>query len=327
MEFQRGEKPVAQFRGKVTAEHEHRKLRADLVDVVFDPEMNPTTIDASGDAQLWVQSAKPDEKTDENEKEPRGEEHGSGDEGRLALSEGTQWHLSASRIVGELEKELVTAQGAGELKVLAEDEAEDRVRWVDKMEVNFGDSTARFYGEVLGTFSGASLNCRELSLDFSEGRELRHINARGAVKFTTAGERPWQLTAESGEGIFAPGSRLRQVIAKKNVEVKDQQRRLRSELLTLFFEEKEETGKARLERAVAQKKVEVRYEGEEDLRASGQRIEWRRETNKYRLSGAPARVIRQKVSIKGENIIIDRQSGHISMPRGDRPAGTGVETP
>jgi len=145
------------------------------------------------------------------------------------------------------------------------------------------------------------------------------------VDFRSGGEQPWTLKAENAEAIFAPGSVLSQVIAKKQVRVRDGDRTINSQLLKLFFDKKGDAEESTISRAVANRDVTVHYAGETALDAAGDDLEWDARTDKYRLTGKPARIQKGSIAEEGPTFLIDRGTGRISMPPGETPGTTHIE--
>jgi len=226
--------------------------------------------------------------------------------------------------VAEPPKNLLLAPTPGQLEVLGPGQPGDSIRWAGQMRADFQQGTAQFERGVEARFSGSAVRCERLRLEFNEGQELRHVNAEGQVQLVSAGENAWRLSAAAAEAVFAPGSVLSQVIAKGGVEVEDARRSLQAQLLTLFFEAEPGKEQAVLSRARASGHVSVRYAGEGGLEASCEELLWDTATDRYRLSGRPARLRQGAISTGGDTIIIDRGSGKWTIPRGSRPASTEV---
>ncbi len=320
MLYERSTGSQAVFQGDVHVEQTGRDLSARFLRVMFNAKQEPVQVIASGDARLQVEGAP--EVGRETDKAGEKKEKGENIE---------NWHLTSDRIEGYLQEDRVKAAGPGKLFIKRTKSDGDWIKWKDRMRANFGKSYAEFYGKVRSSFGGAKLDSEKLRLDFNARRELRHLNAKGKVRFVSTGKQAWKMKAEFAEAIFAPGSVLSQIIARDNVVVRDKNRRLKSEFLILFFQE-QSGGKGQgqsLKRALARRNVRVRYqgedEGEEKLRASCDRLDWDAESDKYRLKGDPAELEKGKMQMDGENIIVDRGSGHVSLPGGDTPASTSVK--
>jgi lipopolysaccharide export system protein LptA len=316
MMYERSTGAQAVFQGDVHVQQTGRDLSARFLRVMFDSDQEPVQVIASGKAMLKVKGA-PDmgTKTAEAEKDKK--------DGMAKDIE--NWHLTSDRIEGYLQEDRVRATGPGELLIKRANGQDDWIKWKDRMQADFSKSYARFYGEIRSDFGGAKLNSEMLRLDFNANRELRHLKARKEVHFVSPGKQSWKMKAEFAEAIFAPGSVLSQIIARDKVDVRDKRRRLKSEFLILFFHKKSGGKGQSLERALARKNVGVQYEGEEELQASCERLDWDAESDKYRLTGKPAQLKKGKMQMDGGKIIIDRGSGHVSLPGGETPASTSVE--
>ena len=160
--------------------------------------------------------------------------------------------------------------------------------------------------------------CDDLRLEFNQQKEVRHVYAKGNVKFTSTGEQPWELTADSAEGVFAASGVLDQIIAKKNVVVRDAQRSLEAQLLQLFFQQQQDTAELSLSRALATGEVSVLYRRPtEDVTAHGDKLEWSARTEDYVLTGKPAWVAGgPEGGLKGPKITMNRLTGHVTLTRG-----------
>jgi lipopolysaccharide export system protein LptA len=161
-----------------------------------------------------------------------------------------------------------------------------------------------------------------LRLEFNENNELRHANAEKDVRFQGTGQNSWQLSAASAEAVFASGGVLNQLIAKKDVEVKETGRTLRAQLLKLFFEPVEGTKGYIVSRAVATTNVSVQYEGAGGAQGLGEQLDWDRKNDTYRLTGKPAVVKRGSVGAEHPVILIDPKSGTMILPKSGTPART-----
>ncbi|MFW6457345.1 MAG: LptA/OstA family protein, partial [Planctomycetota bacterium] len=312
MLYERSTNSQAVFQGNVLVKQPERELSSQFLRIIFDSEQDPQQVIASGDAQLDVEGMPGDDGKSKGE----GESSAEGDV--------DQWRLNADRIEGYLQDERVEANGPGTLFIKRQGEDEDRIAWEDRMRADFAESYAEFSGEVRSEFGGSKLDSETLRLDFDENRELRHLNAKKNVRFVSTGKQEWEMEAESAEAIFAPGSVLSQIIARDDVMVRDDIRRLNSDFLVLFFQKKQEEEEQTLERAVARKKVRVRYRGEEDLEAKCAKLNWDAESDTYRLFGDPAELSKGDMEMDGEKIMIDRTSGNVSLPGGESPSSTSV---
>lgn len=324
MHYDRSGEPKATFRGGVQVVQPERSLSAQTLHVMFNEERRPVRIAGEGDAVLEVRRAKKESEGGAAE-EPEQKEEESSEDVLVPAGAGTDWRLKADRMVGLLSEDRLEVPVEGDLEVLRPDAENDWIRWKDRMHADFEESYARFDGNVRARFGGSELESGALRLDFNEERELRHINCIENVHFRSVGEQPWTLEARSAEAIFAPGSVLSQIIARDDVVVHDAQRRLRSQFLTLFFRRQKGTDQQALSRAVARRNVRVRYTGDTDLNATCERLDWDAESDRYRLTGDPARLTKEDMELDGETIVVDRRSGRVSLPGGKTPGRTAIE--
>lgn len=327
MRYDRGSEPRATFSGKVRVRQPGRTLKAGTLRVTFTGERRPVHILARNEAVLEVLASESEatEKPEEAPKATNGEGEDTENAGPRFDAGSTDWRLESEQVEGFIPENRMEARGDGKLEVLRENKDNDWIRWSDRMEADFDETFARFEGNVRANFGGSELQSGKLSLDFNEERELRHMNCTGEVQFQSGGQRKWKMESASAEAIFAPGSILSQIIARDDVEVRDAERRLRSEFLTLFFRGGEDAEEQSLDRAVARKNVVVRYTGEASLTAWCERLDWDADTERYKLTGTPARLSRDDIEIDGETIIVDRMSGRVSLPGGESPARTSIE--
>jgi len=324
MRYHRAQPMFAEFEGDVVADRPEQRMKGDVLRVDFDEKMKPVTITSRKNAVLDVlpkQEGKPGETP---APEAPAEEKDKTAPPNLTKTP-TQWRLTADVIIGRPQKDLLGAEGAGLLELLHKDRPKDSVRWKKAMAADFRQSLATFTGTVDARFSGSTLQCDSLRLEFDEQRELRHVYSKDNVVFVSAGEEPWKLKGQAAEAVFGAGSMLRQVIATKDVEVQDADRVVKSQVLTLYFTEDQEKGGAALSRAVAKKDVSVRYTGDNKLEADSDNLEWDVKSDRYTLTGDPSRLKQAGIEIQGQKILIDRKSGTVSMPSGQKPATTTVE--
>ncbi|MFW6279787.1 MAG: LptA/OstA family protein [Planctomycetota bacterium] len=301
MLYERTEQPEATFYGDVVITQPGRTLGAEFLRVRFGENRAPEHIIASQDAVLEVKGE------DESEEDAPGREE---DSGLSALGRGkTDWTLRADRLEGFLLEDRLEAEREGELRIHKDNGEHDSIRWSRRMEADFQQSTARFYGDVEAAFENSLLQTESMKLDFNSDRELRHVNCSEKVRFESGGETNWILESGSAEAIFAPGSVLSQIIARDDVSVKEAERRLNSQFLTLFFREGKDAGNRALHRAVARKDVKVNYVEDTELEAFGDRLDWNADQDRYRLSGDPAKLQRGGMETEGQTIVIDRGSG------------------
>jgi len=328
MRYVPGPERYAEFHGDVEASQPGRTVSAQSIRVDFDEDMRAVKVTASAGAVMEVHRRPEPEAAGEQRPAPAPAAEGPWGVGALTIpgleQEATDWRLSSDVLVAEPPRDLLYAPEAGRLELLHEDREPDTIRWREEMAVDFRDNFARFEGAVEASFSGSTLLCDSLRLDFNEARELRHVNAEGNMRFRSGGEDPWELGGASAEAMFAPGSVLDQVMAKKDVVVRDAERTLRAQLLKLFFEDNSDEGQPVLSRVVATGGVSVQYAGEDGLKAVCDELNWDAVSNKYRLFGKPATVQTGSLSTNGWEITVDRLSGRMKVIRGDQPAGTQV---
>lgn len=329
MAFRTGDASYAEFHGAVVAYRRGEKITGEGVHVEFDNDMNPVKIRATGQAMLEVRSApaEPSGASPEPKEPPVAPPDEGPDLFGMPTFAGhlTQWRISSEVIVAEPPKQMLSAPAAGTLEVLRSDGEGDLLRWRDRMTINQGERYAQFDGDVNGRFSGSTIRCeRTLRLNFNEQRELRHIHAEGDVAFQTAGETPWALSAREVEAIFAADNVLDQVIARRDVSVKDQERSLASQMLHLYFVLAPEADQAELDRATATEQVVLTYGGADPLRAECRQLQWYKKTDQYMLVGEPAKITRLGVTQQGNEIFIDRRTGTMRLPGGGK---TSIETP
>ena len=319
----------AEFLGAVQAAQPGRMMRAEALRVDFDEKLSPVKITARTSAVVEVRRAEGRTAAPEEKAPTAGPPAPASGRATPAVAvlagDVMDWQLAADVLTAEPPKDVVYCFGPGQLEALRKDRPNDTIKWKEQMFVDFRESFARFQGGVDAFFSGSTLQCERLRLDFDKERELRHVNAEGQVRFDSGGQQPWKLMAESAEAVFAPSSVLSQVIAKSQVQVQDAERMLRTQLLKLFFEKKAEDALPSLARAAASGQVSVRYAAEEGLEATCDELSWDVVNDKYLLKGKPAQLKKARTSQSGDTIIIDRLSGRWTIPRGERPAETTVE--
>jgi lipopolysaccharide export system protein LptA len=314
----------AEFEGQVTAFRPGEKISADRMRVGFDADMNAAKITATGNAVLEVRGQPDIPAGEAEEKEPAEAPKGPAEADVLfamptVRGGATHWRLSGDEIVGEPAKDLLRVPGPGELEVLGDEAESDVLHWSDRMTIDLGKLYAQFEGKVDGVFSGSTISCdRVLRLDFNEAHELRHIDAKGSVSLQTVGEESWQLLAQEAEAIFAAKNVLDHIIARGQVDVKDQERSLLTDTLVLYVASPADGKEPELDRAVATGNVSVRYD-EKNIEADGEELMWNAKEEKYTLKGSPARVRSSGATWEGLVIYLDRPSGVMSMPRGTRP--------
>ncbi|MBS3763579.1 MAG: LPS export ABC transporter periplasmic protein LptC, partial [Planctomycetes bacterium] len=322
MKYQRNSPPVAVFSGKVRAHRPGRILSALRIQVDFGEEQTVAKILATGDAELDVQGVREEEEGRKEKKET--ENADKNEKGNGVTKSVRRWKLNAEKLIGKPLENTLFAEGAGILKLFRENGANDTIAWEKSMMGDFAGSGGKFEGKVDARFGGNRLQCSELSMDFNEKRELRHISCKGGINFESAGKMLWSMQSSSAEAIFGSGGALSQVIAKEKVVVRDAERTLKADLLKLFFSEKDKDGESELSRAVATRGVKVSYE-KKDIEARSEKLHYDGKRDLYTLIGTPAKLSKGGVIMTGDRIIMDRLSGRVSIPKGEQPAESTVK--
>jgi len=325
MRYEQAPKASAMFTGAVVADRAGQHIRAETLRVEFADDQSPKRITATGNAVIDVtapREAAPDDEAPETSEKTKAVPPGASG---LQLG-GDRFRLTCETAVVDLSAEVLSTDTPGELAVFQKDERTGLVKWQKGMRFKLAEGVAEFQGAVAADMSGAMLKSEQLRLDFDEARKLRHARAQGNVSFMTKTEGAWQLAAGTAEAVFAGSNQLRQVIARDGVRVTDQSRTLTSESLQLFFKTAPAQGGPTLERAIADSNVRVTYRGELDIDAGGDRLEWNAETDTYALSGDPCAYMRQgNVKTENSEILLDRQSGRLTLPPGARPVRVVLE--
>ncbi len=281
MHYSPGKTAEARFLGSVAAAQGEQSIRGEEVIIRFDNEMAPKVVEAAGGAVVRIKG------------------------GSAALSgaalpaaegdEATTWQLRGEEISILTHEQRVVCETPGDLEVNQPEgqPALGVIRWADRMELDSGEQRGVFSGDVEVKVEGADMNCAQLVLHVNDAGELRHARSDGEVTFRATGEEAWSLDAESAEAVFGPGNQLRQFLAWGNVAVSDEQRRLNCEKLTLTMKAGQEDEEPVIERLVAEGAVRVVWQQQQATEASGDRLEWTRETNNYVLTGEPMASVRQ----------------------------------
>ncbi len=323
MRFQGDPERFADFSGDVEVYRPSEKVTAQVLRVEFNEDMEPLKITAKEKAVLEVRRKPEPETSEPGGAESAGSEEAAPPEDELALpsfdDEVAMWRLSSEIIVAEPPKKVLGTPAAGLLELLRPDRENDSIRWADSMTASLEELFAQFEGDVVADFSGSELQCKTLRVEFDETKELRRINADGDVGFGASGENPWRLSASTAEAIFAPGSILHQLIARKDVEVQDAERTIKCQLLKLSLECAEGSTRPALSGAVATTDVVISYRGESELQALCDRLDWDSKADTYTLIGKPAEVRRGGVRMRAKLIFLDRKSGDWSLPKGAEP--------
>jgi len=325
MRYARSGQRAAEFEGAVQMSQAGQIMKGDSMRVDFDEKENPVKVTARKNALLEVlprEEAKPGEAPKPAGGEPKEKKAPL----MPSLTQAPEhWRLSADVIVGHPKEETIQTEGPGLLELFHKEGLNDSVRYGKSVMVNFLKSLAEFKGDVEAKFSGSTIQCESLRLEFGEKNELRHMYCEENVRFTAPGDNPWKMSGKSAEAIFAAGSVLNQVIARDNVEVLDAERTVKAQLLTLFFEEGKGSKGSSLSRATAKKDVSVHYGGDKKIDATADDLLWDVESGLYTLLGNPATVSQAGFGTKGEKILIDRKNGKMTVPAGKTPATTTVE--
>ncbi len=326
MRFDQEPEPVARFSGNCVARRGDHKMKGQRLRADFDEQMALTRVVVTEDAVVDVLAP-----ANEQPPQPGAGSRASAEGAPLPLpgmapGGGERWRLGAPELVISVAERRVSVPGAGSLTVLRGDSPAGTITWEGAASLGLAESLATFTSGVAADVSGALLKSNELRLHFDEERNLRHIWAEGSVYFAPPQEGAWEMQSDSAEAVFAGGNQLRQVIARQNVKVRDERRRLQCRLLQLFLEPAEGQQEPELQRAVAQDDVHLSYEDEERLEAGGDRLEWDRTTDTYVLTGEPDAYMRSgQLVFRNETILLDRTTGRLILPRGEaRPARTTV---
>ena len=328
MVFKQEPEHFAEFHGKVVADRPGQKISGETLRVEFDEETNPVKITATTNAALEMRGEPEEEGAGPPKAPTRADEGTSGDAATSTAGAATpaagagssDWILRGDKIIGEPPKNLLLVEGPGVLELIEEGAPADNIRWTGGMRADFGESVARFDGDVAAVFSGYTLQCNGLRLEFNDARELRHVTAEREVEFQTVGENAWQLKAGSGEAVFAPGSVLKQVIARENVEVSDANRTVRSQRLSLFFDQPADDTQPVLSRAHASGDVSIDYGQERKVRAWGDDLKWDAQSDLYCLTGRPARIEREGMApIETDRLFLHRPTGKRAAPTSASP--------
>lgn len=320
-----GDKPVALFTGEVAARRQDKAIEADELQVDFDEDMNPILIRATGNAMVDVLS-KPEEGAPEATEDAKEEATGGAVPPAPAATTTGRWRLASRQITLVPLKNLIIADTPGTLTRLENDVVTGTIEWKRAMRLDGTEKFALFEGDTVADMVDSQLKADELRLDFVDKdepirRELNHLSARGHVEFAAKHEQAWLMKADSAEVVLAPGSELRQVIARDNVQVIDQQRMLTARLLVVTFTKLEGQQDPVVSHAVADGDVHVAYT-DAPKEAGGDRLEWDCEDDIYLLTGTPA-------WIKKDNLVSRNRIIRMHRPTGEeqRPPSPAPETP
>ncbi|MGD2175725.1 MAG: LptA/OstA family protein, partial [Candidatus Brocadiaceae bacterium] len=256
MSFAQQPPKVAVFRGNARASRGTEQIKGNILRAEFDENMAPLSIRATENAVVDVRSP---------EGAGSGEEPAGNPIELPGIPAGTadHWRMTARELTISLPQRLVTSATPGSLNMLEGEEATGTVTWQSSSRLDLADHSARFEGDVDADVSEAFLKSQALRLDFDEDRNLRHLWAEGQVYFAQKGEGTWELESEQAEAIFSGENELRQVIARKDVKVRDAIRTLKAQMFQMFFRRMQVEGEEKLTlyRAVAQENVRVQYQG------------------------------------------------------------------
>ncbi len=316
----------AEFYGNVSSSQPGRDLEAEKLVVLLDAGMYPTELIAENNVVLVVSDmpaplpAALEDNADRGDNNEVNQQQENDPDAREDVS---TWKLETQHLKGRPEKESMESESAGVLTVQREGRPDDHIEWTESMLVDMEELQAVFKGDVQAVFSQTNLGSDRLRLDLEENRQLRYLEAEGNVIFMSPGEDSWKLSSERASAVFSSSGQLDHVIARGDVEVIDGKRRLQSQQLTLFFLYDQDRQRNRLNKATAREDVSVQYEeGDQSLQARGERLEWERAVGKYVIEGSPAVLSRGDIEMAGNNILIDRKTGEVSLPEGASPAET-----
>jgi len=324
MHFEQRPVQVANFAGQVTARRADQRIAGEALRAEFDDKMNPTKITATGNAAIELISTERAPLPSQKTARPAATESGKAPATvSLPGAGGGRWLLTSNQFDISVPDNLVTSSAPGTLSVMKGDATTGTVTWQKSTRLDMTNNTAFFEGDVNANFSGAILKGQKLTLEFDKAKKLRHIWADGNVYFTRQEKGSWELQGQSAEGVVAGENELQQVIARNNVEARDNTRVLNANVLQLFFEKAEATQQTVLDRAVAQEKVRLRYVQDERLDGAGDRLEWNRKTDTYVLTGVPDAIVRMGgLTVANDKIYVDRPTGKMDFPPGAHPVET-----
>jgi lipopolysaccharide export system protein LptA len=298
MHFAQGAEPRAMFDGSVTAESEGEVVEADTLKVRFDADLNPLSIDAIGHAVLESSSERVQPSgTDDQQTVPPAQA------GRV-----TARRVTADELTIEPQSQLITSSTPGTLTILDAGEASGSISWQGGMRFDQKGRKATFDKEVVADMEGLVLETDTLTMTFSETDDLQNVSPVGNVHFVLKGS--WDLRCRKAQAVFVGDSSLRQFIARDEVVVNDQERTLRSDLLTLGFRDSDDGEQPVITKATAEGNVRVQY-AEMDVEAGGDRLEWTEEDDRYVLTGEPEAYLRARgmPTVKSRMIPIQRLTG------------------
>ena len=320
MHFAQRPSPVALFAGSATARQGDQQITGETLRAEFDEKMSPLRISARGGAAIEVRSA---EKA--AAETPGGAPAGGAAPGVVPALTGGRWRLTSEQFDISVPDDAVTCPLPGVLTVFTGDRPAGTITWQKTMRLDTANNAAVFEGDVNGEFSGAVLKSQKLTVEFDKARKIRHVFADGSVFFSRQEQGAWQLESKSGEAVFAAENELQQVIARGDVRVRDEQRLLSAQLLQLFFGRPEIGTQPALDRVVAQDTVRVNYLQGPPTEAGGDRLEWDRKANIYVLTGDPGAYLRRgALKVMNDKVLVDRDTGRMTLPPGARPVRTVV---
>ncbi|MCD6415927.1 MAG: hypothetical protein J7M08_04440, partial [Planctomycetes bacterium] len=322
MEYHHGADTKATFTGEPTARHDGEKISARTLQVAFDQNMRLARITAEGQAVMDVTSSGAGENKDPSE---------TGNPLPTTLLPGVppgkaqHWRISCGSLVILPAEKCVRSTTSGTFTLEGE-ASSGSISWQEKMNLNSVEGYAEFSGHVVARVSGAELASDRLRLDFNPGGELRHASAKDNVHFISGGENSRELTSDSAEAVFAADNALRQIIARGQVEFFDQEAAVHADRLQLFLESSDADKRSSISRGLAEGNVWLSYR-KEDLEAGGDRLSLDRQTDVYVLTGEPYAYV-QRGGVKTQNwkITLNRQTGKMVLPPGERPATWSAQT-
>ncbi|MFO7956336.1 MAG: LptA/OstA family protein [Candidatus Brocadiia bacterium] len=322
MEFRRQPEPLATFTGSAVVRRGEESIRGDRLRLEFDEEMAPKRVVAEGNAVIDARSVP----ASEDAPGPEGTAQGATSLPGLTGTQAERWRMNCEEVEILPSDQMIHSATPGTIEIMEGGEVTGRVEWVERMDFDSKNQYAQFVGAVRADVQDTEMRSRELRLDLNETGQLRNIAARGEVYFNSP-ERGWEVNADSAQAVFAAENALRQVIARGNVRIDDESRALAANRVTLFLDEDAESQQTVVTRAIAEEQVLVRYqqpEREGRLEGGGDRLEWQEDSDTYALTGDPAYLRRDNMKTQNWKIILERTTGKLTLPPGDRPVITEV---
>jgi len=319
--------PTAYFRGGVQATRTGQTVSCNELDVSFDVDQNPAKIVARGDVVVEIQSGGTEIPGLLGVNGNASEQDDSADPSDgSAGADGGLWRVQSDILEWLTGTDYMSCPAPGVLTLIKAGKEDSSITWKTKMVVDSENSFVYFEGDVEAGFGGATLQSGELRLDFDRQKRLSHIYAEANVNFRTGANQGWAVTSDSAEAVFVSDGILKQVVARGQVQVEDEQLTLACDQLQLFLELPEGARQPLMTRAVAEGHVQVDFAGKETVQARGDRLEYRRATGVYELTGDPfAWAKRGNVEGKVEKVLYNAKTGALMSPKGKRPATMTVE--